>query len=139
MKRNALKYCLLGIITIASVNTFATTIDSKMEVIVCEKMKTETFKVYGNCGMCEKTIEGSLKGVDGISKADWNRETKMMEVVFDKSKISIKEIKKKIAGVGYDTDTYKATDDSYNALPGCCQYERSSGEKNHNNHSKSCH
>mgnify|MGYP000229943975 CR=1 FL=1 len=58
--------------------------------------KTETFKVYGNCGMCEKTIEASLKNVKGIEKADWNKETKMMEVTFDSEVISLKEIKQKI-------------------------------------------
>jgi len=26
-----------------------------------KKKQTETFKVWGNCGMCEKTIEKSLK------------------------------------------------------------------------------
>ena len=38
------------------------------------KGKTEKFKVYGNCGMCEKTIEKAAKSVDGVSTADWNKE-----------------------------------------------------------------
>ena len=82
--------------------------------------------------MCKKTIEGSLKNVKGIEKADWNKETKMMEVTFDSEVISLKEIKQKIANVGYDTDEVRATDDTYNGLPGCCQYERP--ESTHEDH-----
>ena len=97
--------------------------------------ETETFKVYGNCGMCEKTIEGSLKDVNGIEKADWNKETKMIEVVYHTHDISLDEIKKKIADVGYDTEEYRASEKVYNNLPGCCQYERPEAkEEDHSDH-----
>jgi len=91
--------------------------------------KSESFHVYGNCGMCEKTIEGSLSEVDGISKADWNKDTKQIEVEFDESKINLTDIKNKIAGVGYDMDGVKAEESTYGNLPGCCQYDRPSLEK----------
>jgi copper chaperone CopZ len=84
----------------------------------------ETFTVYGNCGMCEKTIEGSLNGVKGVSSADWDMDTDEMTVVFDSSKISLKEVKEKIAGVGYDMDDVRADDEVYSKLHSCCQYER---------------
>lgn len=90
---------------------------------------SESFKVYGNCGMCEKTIEGSLKDIDGVSKADWNKETKQMEVEFDASKIKLAEIKLKIAGVGYDMEDVRAEESTYNGLPGCCQYQRPDSEE----------
>ena len=86
--------------------------------------KTEKFTVYGNCGMCERTIENSLKNVDGVSKRDWDRETDVMTVVYNPKKISLDEIKQKIADVGYDSDTHRAKDEVYSSLPGCCQYER---------------
>ena len=82
------------------------------------------FKVYGNCGMCEKTIEGSLNGQDGIGNADWDKETKMITVTYDPKKMDENKIKEKIAGVGYDTDSHRADESVYNNLPGCCQYER---------------
>jgi copper chaperone CopZ len=85
--------------------------------------QTETFKVWGNCGMCKKTIEKSLK-TKGVSKAEWNMETKMMTVVFNPKKISLAQIHKKIASVGYDTELERASDDVYNKLHGCCKYER---------------
>ncbi|MCU0350013.1 MAG: cation transporter [Flavobacterium sp.] len=85
--------------------------------------KTETFKVWGNCGMCEKIIEKSLK-TKGISSAEWNKDTKMITVVFNPKKISLSAIHKKIASVGYDTELETASDEVYNNLHGCCQYER---------------
>lgn len=88
-----------------------------------KKSQTETFKVWGNCGMCKKTIEKSLK-TKSISKAEWNMETKMMTVVFNPKKISLSQIHKKIASVGYDTEQETASDEVYNKLHGCCKYER---------------
>lgn len=82
-----------------------------------------TFKVWGNCEMCKETIEGSLK-VDGISKADWNVDTKIMSVNFDSTKISLDKIQKNIAMVGYDNDKFKGDDKAYSELPECCQYDR---------------
>ncbi len=91
-----------------------------------ETYKTEQFRVYGNCGMCEKTIEGALKDVKGVSVADWEKETDQMTVTYDPTLITLDEIKQKIADVGYDSDTHRAKDDVYNSLPNCCQYERPS-------------
>ena len=122
MKKNILKITLVSAITLTSIGTHAVNIGFGTETIL--NNETKTFKVYGNCGMCEKTIEGSLKGVKGIEKADWNKVTKMMEVTFNEIEISLSEIKKKIASVGYDTDIYRATEKAYSKLPACCQYDR---------------
>ena len=86
--------------------------------------KTETFHVYGNCGMCEKTIEASLVDVDGISKADWDKNSKQIEVEFDTSKIKLIDIKNYIAKVGYDMKDLRAEESTYSKLLGCCQYDR---------------
>jgi copper chaperone CopZ len=85
--------------------------------------QTETFKVWGNCGMCEKTIEKALK-IKGISSAEWDKETKMITVSFNPKKVTLADIHKKIASVGYDTELETAKDEVYNKLHGCCQYER---------------
>jgi len=86
--------------------------------------KSEKFKVAGNCGMCEKTIEKAAGAVEGVTKADWNKETKEMVVSFDNSKTSLDNIQTAIAKVGYDTPLHKADVKTYKALPNCCQYER---------------
>lgn len=84
----------------------------------------ETFTVYGNCGMCKKTIEVSLNGVDGVSSAEWNMDNDKMTVIFDESTISLDDVKQKIASVGYDMDDVRADDEVYNKLHSCCQYDR---------------
>lgn len=89
------------------------------------KDKKIEFKVTGNCDMCKKTIESSLKGKPGIKSASWNKNTKMMTVSFDPAKISEDQIHQAIADSGYDTEKKKASDKAYENLPGCCQYKRS--------------
>lgn len=85
--------------------------------------KTETVKIYGNCSMCKSKIEaaGNLKKV---AKVAWNEDTKMATLTYDSTKTSQDEILKRIALAGYDSDKFLAPDDIYDALHGCCQYER---------------
>jgi len=85
--------------------------------------KTESVKIYGNCEMCEKTIEtaGSVKK---IANVDWNKDTKMATITYDSTKTNQDEILKRIALAGYDSDKFLAPDDVYSKLAGCCQYER---------------
>lgn len=92
--------------------------------LFAQEVKTEKFKVYGKCGMCESRIEKAAKSVDGVSTADWDQKTKMIEVAFDKSKTDVHKVHMAIAEAGHDTDMHKASDDVYNSLPGCCKYER---------------
>jgi len=73
--------------------------------------------------MCKETIEGSLKTA-GVIKADWNKDTKIMNITYDTLKISLDDIHKRIAGVGYDTEKLKGDDQAYNNLHQCCQYKR---------------
>lgn len=86
-------------------------------------VKTSVFKVWGNCGMCKKTIEGAAK-TSGATFADWNTESKMLTVKYAAAKTSDEKIQKGIAAVGYDNEKYTAPDDVYNNLHGCCQYDR---------------
>lgn len=86
--------------------------------------KTEKIEVKGNCGMCESRIEKAVKAVDGVSKADWNKETKKLEVTFDDTKTDLDKIEVAVAKVGHDTPHHKAADDVYEKLPACCHYDR---------------
>jgi periplasmic mercuric ion binding protein len=74
--------------------------------------------------MCKKTIEKSLKGVEGIESASWDKTTKILSVSYDDSKITLKKIEGKVAAAGYDTQNVKANDGAYNNLAECCQYDR---------------
>lgn len=111
---------------IAILLTFSFLIGSHLnaETPLVGKWKVVTFNVNGNCGMCKTTIEKSLKNVEGVKFAVWNKETKKITVKFNPSVISLMDIHKKIAGVGYDTDKVKAKDEVYDNLHGCCQYDR---------------
>ena len=86
--------------------------------------KTEKIEVKGNCGMCEKRIEKAASAVEGVSKADWNKETKVLEVTFDDAKTTTDKIEIAVAAVGHDTPNHKASTAVYDKLPDCCHYDR---------------
>lgn len=85
--------------------------------------KTETVKIYGNCGMCKSTIE-KAGNVKNVSQVVWNKDTKMATLTYDSLKTSSAEILKRIALSGYDNESFIAPDDTYANLPGCCHYDR---------------
>ena len=111
--RNNILFILAAILTISCSSGIDT-----------DKLKTEKFTVYGNCGMCKETIEGSLDGVKGIEEANWNPKNDEMTVSFDSELITLEQIKQKIADVGYDSDSHRAKNKVYDNLHGCCKYER---------------
>lgn len=84
---------------------------------------TVSLKIYGNCGMCESTIE-KAGNVKKIVQVDWNKDTKMATLTYDTTKTNQEEILKRIALAGYDSDQFLAPVDAYNNLPKCCQYSR---------------
>jgi hypothetical protein len=87
------------------------------------QQKTETFKVLGKCDMCKTRIEKTVKA-EGATSANWDEKTQMLAVTFDPSKTNVESFSKRLAAVGHDTEKFKAPDDVYAKLPGCCHYER---------------
>jgi mercuric ion binding protein len=86
--------------------------------------KTETFKIFGKCDMCKARIEKTVKA-DGVTEVAWDAKTQMLTVTFDPAKTSKEALSKKLASVGHDTEKFKAADEAYANLPGCCHYDRS--------------
>ena len=88
-----------------------------------KNQKTTTVKIYGNCGMCESTIEntGNIKNQANV---DWDKETKIATISYDSLKTSKEAILKRIALAGYDSNIFLAPNDTYSNLAGCCHYER---------------
>ena len=74
--------------------------------------------------MCEKKIEQAALKVEGVQKADWDKEKKVLTLSYNPSVTNVLAVQKSIAAIGYDTEKVKATDKSYNKLDGCCKYER---------------
>jgi periplasmic mercuric ion binding protein len=104
-----IKLIMTAIIALISTSLFAQT-------------KTDTIKVWGNCGMCENRIEKSLK-IEGVTKATWDSD-QLLVVTYDAGKTTNDIIQKKVASVGHDTEKYAADDKAYSKLPGCCKYDR---------------
>ena len=116
-----MKTRILSLVIVIGLSTFS---------LLAQSEKSEKFEVAGNCGMCEARIEKAAKGVDGVSSAEWDKETKMIEVSYNPEKSDIHKINQAIAKVGHDTKMHKAEDSVYDELPGCCKYERM-GQKEH--------
>lgn len=86
-------------------------------------VKTSAFKVWGNCGMCKKNIEGAAKN-SGATFASWNADSKLLTVKYASAKTSVDKIQKSIAKVGYDNEKYAGNEEAYNELDECCKYDR---------------
>lgn len=99
--------------------------------------KTVTVKVFGNCDMCESTIEQAAYKKK-VASADWDQNTKLARITFDTTQTNEDEILKRIAYSGYDNKKYLAPDDAYAKLPDCCKYERK-GKKEFTAHNAASH
>ena len=111
-----MKNTILMLFLFVSVSTFAQE----------KKLKNAKFatEISGNCDHCKQRIEKTALSVSGVKSADWNVDTKKLTVIINEEKTSLNAVKKAIAAAGHDSDTDKTTEQTYNALPQCCQYER---------------
>lgn len=75
--------------------------------------------------MCKKRIEKAAYQVKGVKMAVWNIDTHQLDVIINETKTTLQQVKEAIAKVGHDSDTAKSTQEVYDHLHGCCQYERS--------------
>ena len=80
--------------------------------------------VNGNCGICKKRIEKAAYSVPGVKSAQWHQDHHDMHLIIDETKCSVDDVHKAVAKAGHDTDKSKATDEDYEKLHHCCQYER---------------
>jgi len=88
-----------------------------------QSAQKDTIKVWGNCGMCKKTIETAAAKA-GASVASWDTETRILSVSYNGKKTSAEKIQKAVAAAGYDTRDFTAPDAAYDKLHGCCKYDR---------------
>ncbi|MGC4099937.1 carboxypeptidase-like regulatory domain-containing protein [Ferruginibacter sp.] len=80
-----------------------------------------SFMVHGACEQCKQRIEGVLK-IKGIKKANWDIDSKLLNLTYNPAQVSLEKIQNRIVAAGHDIDTKKANDNVYNALPSCCHY-----------------
>ncbi|MGL3067095.1 MULTISPECIES: copper chaperone CopZ [Planococcaceae] len=66
-------------------------------------MQTKTLDVRGmTCGHCKISVEGALKGLEGVSAAEVDLNSGKVEVTYDESKISSENMKEAVEEQGYD-------------------------------------
>ncbi len=77
--------------------------------------------VNGVCNMCKQVIEESSL-IDGVHAANWNPQTKILQLTYYPEKTSLEAISVSINKSGYDTEFSTADEEAYQNLPQCCHY-----------------
>ncbi|WP_312389565.1 TonB-dependent receptor domain-containing protein [Chryseobacterium sp.] len=106
------------------------------QFIFAQNLSKSQFKVKGNCEMCKERIETTAKKA-GAKTARYSIDTQTLTL--ETKDVSSDEILKKVAEAGHDNEKFKAPNETYEDLPGCCHYERdlaSITSENHEHHSK---
>ena len=71
-------------------------------------MATKSFKIEGmTCAACVRAIERATRKLEGVEESNVNLATEKMNITFDESRVSIKDIQDAVEKAGY-----KALDDS---------------------------
>lgn len=106
--------------------------------ISAQNLSKSQFKVKGNCEMCKERIETTAKKA-GAQSARYSIDLQTLTLETSE-KVSPEDILKKVAEAGHDNEKFKASDETYEKLPGCCHYDRDLKTENSNienhNHSK---
>lgn len=84
--------------------------------------KHALLSVGGSCDMCTDRIIKTVNEIDGVTLSDYNLENQELHIHYIDSKTSIEAVSKALATVGHDTELFKADQEVYDALPGCCKY-----------------
>lgn len=77
------------------------------------------FGVKGLCEMCKERIEKTALSVNGVTTAQWDKNSQKLHLQFDPQKTSSRTVSQAIAKAGHDTDMDKADNAVYDKLPGC--------------------
>ena len=85
-------------------------------------IQTTSIKVDGVCGECKKRIEDAAY-IPGVKRAEWDKATKELKVVYSSKKTSLLKIEESIAHTGHNAGEVKALRANYDKLPACCAYE----------------
>ncbi|WP_404984327.1 TonB-dependent receptor domain-containing protein [Chryseobacterium sp. M5] len=106
--------------------------------VSAQNLSKNQFKVKGNCEMCKERIETTAKKA-GAKSAQYSIDSQTLTIETSE-KVSPEDVLKKVAEAGHDNEKFKAPDETYEKLPGCCHYDRDLKTENSNvenhNHSK---
>lgn len=106
--------------------------------VSAQNLSKNQFQVKGNCEMCKERIETTAKKA-GAKSAQYSIDSQTLTIETSE-KVSPEDVLKKVAEAGHDNEKFKAPNETYEKLPGCCHYDRdlktdNSNVENHN-HSK---
>jgi len=93
-----------------------------VQCIFAQNLSKNQFKVKGDCEMCKERIENNAKKA-GAKTATYSIDLQTLTIETDNN-ASSDEILKKIAEAGHDNEKFKASAETYEALPECCHYTR---------------
>lgn len=111
MKQITLSILLIAMLSIINHSAFSQ----------ANTIKTDTVTIAGNCGQCKERIEEAAY-IKGVKKAEWDKTTKILTVVYNTDKTNIAKIAASVAKAGHDSGNHKASEESYKKLPDCCAY-----------------
>jgi len=94
------------------------------------KTETVVIQTSAECGECKERIEGALNYTKGVKFAELDLDSRKLTVKFKNDVISLAELKKQIAALGYNADEVVADPAAYEKLPACCK----AGGMEHNGH-----
>lgn len=92
--------------------------------IVQNRVVKASIPVAGTCGMCRARIKKVTRNIEGVVESDWDEDTQILTVKYDKELTSTQALEEAVAASGHDTKNVKAPDDIYESLPACCWYDR---------------
>jgi Cu(I)/Ag(I) efflux system membrane fusion protein len=81
-----------------------------------------TLTVQGLCEMCRERIEKAARSSNGVTRASWDADTRLLSLTYDPRHTSVDAVARSVALSGHDAGAHKADADAYNALPDCCKY-----------------
>ena len=77
-----MKKVILSLVMLVAISFVSCKTEKKETTKATKEVKTEvavtsaTFGVRGNCGMCKSTIEKAVNAIDGVAKANWDKDKK---------------------------------------------------------------
>ena len=86
-----------------------------------QKTQTVVFQTSAQCGMCKDRIEGVMNFVPGVKYAELNMKDMSLSIKYNTKKISVGDLRKRVAEIGYTADDVVPKEEDVKKLPLCCQ------------------
>ena len=96
-------------------------IENTIKSITDTIQSTHDNNINYNMNTIKFTSKTTLK-LNGVKYVNWDSKSSNFSIIYNSKKVTIDEIRTKIAEVGHDNGEYKASLETYDELPNCCRY-----------------